>query len=105
MVYLCYIDESGTPQIPGNTSHFILCGVSLPIKYWKSCNKKIDSIKKKYRLQDCEIHTGWIMRSYIEQSKIPNFEMLSDDDRRNEVLKLRKKNNLGFTEKEKTTSI
>ena len=27
MVYFCYIDESGTPQVPGNTSHYVLCGV------------------------------------------------------------------------------
>ena len=30
-MYLCYIDESGTSDIPGNTSHFILAGLSLPI--------------------------------------------------------------------------
>ena len=23
-MYLCYIDESGTPELPGNSSHFVL---------------------------------------------------------------------------------
>jgi len=32
---LCYMDESGTPDIPGNSSHFILVGFSIPITYWK----------------------------------------------------------------------
>lgn len=29
MVYFCYVDESGTLQIPGNTSHYVLCGISI----------------------------------------------------------------------------
>lgn len=90
MVYLCYIDESGTPHIPGNTSHYVLCGISVPIKYWKQCDVKINKIKSKYQLREAEIHTGWIIRKYIEQTKIPNFDSLSYADRRCEVLKLRK---------------
>lgn len=92
MLYLCYIDESGTSQIPGNTSHYILCGVSLPVKYWKTTHKKIDLIKKKYRLDDCEIHTGWILRKYREQALIQDFDKLSDIERRTYVNNLRHKN-------------
>ena len=43
-MYLCYIDESGTPDIPGNTSHYVLAGLSVPISYWKSCDKEIESV-------------------------------------------------------------
>jgi len=32
------------PQIPGNTSHYVLCGVSIPVKYWKRCDKQIAAI-------------------------------------------------------------
>lgn len=91
MVYFCYIDESGTPDIPGNTSHYVLAGLSIPISQWKTCEKGINRIKQKYALQTSEIHTGWIIRKYIEQSKIPNFEQLTYQQRRNEVEKLRKK--------------
>ena len=90
MVYFCYVDESGTPQIPGNTSHYILCGISIPVKDWKKCDSAINKIKVKYGLSDSEIHTGWIMRSYLEQTKIPGFETLSFNDRRSEVIKQRK---------------
>ena len=90
MVYFCYIDESGTPQVPGNTSHYVLCGVSIPVKFWKKCDRTINSIKRRYGLEDAEIHTGWIMRTYLEQSRIPDFENLSFDDRRREVIKMRK---------------
>lgn len=90
MVYFCYVDESGTPQVPGNTSHYVLCGVSVPIKYWKSVDSKIHEIKRTYGLEDAEIHTGWILRKYIEQSKINGFDKLTGDERRSEVLKLRK---------------
>jgi hypothetical protein len=33
-MYLCYIDESGTPESSGNTSHFVLAGISIPIWHW-----------------------------------------------------------------------
>lgn len=85
MVYFCYIDESGTPQIPGNTSHYVLCGVSIPVKYWKRCDRQINKIKAKYGLADAEIHTGWIKRSYLEQSKIDGFDKMDHADRRSAV--------------------
>ena len=89
MVYFCYIDESGTPQIPGNTSHYVLCGVSIPVKYWKRCDRQINKIKTKYNLDNAEIHTGWIKRSYLEQSKIEGFDKMNHADRRAAVLSAR----------------
>lgn len=91
MVYFCYIDESGTPQIPGNTSHYVLVGISIPISKWKFCEQRIYTTKRKYNLIGCEIHTGWIVRKYIEQSKIPNFDQLDYATRRHEVSKIRKR--------------
>ncbi len=90
MVYFCYIDESGTPEIPGNTSHYVLAGLSVPIAYWKKSEKGINAIKKKYELLDSEVHTGWIVRKYLEQSRINNFEDLTYAQRRYEVSKIRK---------------
>ncbi len=98
MVYFCYIDESGTSAIPGNTSHYILCGVSIPVKYWKRCDRKIKQLKHKYGLDGSEIHTGWIMRKYLEQSRIDNFDTfdyatrrhLVDIYRKKEILRLQK---------------
>jgi hypothetical protein len=89
-MYLCYIDESGTSDIPGNTSHFVLAGLSIPIKYWKSCDKTIQTIKNKYGLQDAEIHLGWILRPYLEQTHISNFENLAYTQRRSQVQRFRK---------------
>lgn len=90
MVYFCYIDESGTPEVPGNTSHYVLAGLSIPISYWKKCEKVITKLKKKYSLDNCEVHTAWLVRKYIEQSKIANFDSLNHSQRRSEVEKLRK---------------
>jgi len=89
-MYLCYIDESGTSAIPGNTSHFILSGLSIPIWKWKDCENDINRIKYKYKLEEAEIHTGWIIRNYTEQNKIKDFEKLSYAQRRFEVEKFRK---------------
>ena len=40
-MYLCYIDESGTPDVPGNTSHYVLAGVSIPVQYWRDCDEEL----------------------------------------------------------------
>lgn len=86
----CYIDESGTPEMPGTTSHYVLAGISIPIKYWKNCELQIDGLKAKYGLSDQEIHTGWLMRPYVEQKQIANFDDLDHHLRAHEAQKVRK---------------
>jgi hypothetical protein len=88
-MYLCYLDESGTPDIPGNTSHFVLAGLSIPIWYWKQCDAELTQIKKKYQLENEEIHIAFMLRKYIEQKRIPDFEKMDYSARRFEVTKLR----------------
>lgn len=89
-MFLCYIDESGTSDIPGNTSHFILAGLSIPIFRWKYCDAQIETIKKRFHLQEAELHTAWILRPYLEQSRIHNFDELDRDKRISEVQKIRR---------------
>lgn len=89
-MYLCYIDESGTPQIPGNTSHYILAGISIPIWHWKTCDREIDKIKEEYSLSGVEIHAAWMLRKYIEQDKIPDLRGLPIPHRRSKVESIRK---------------
>lgn len=86
---LCYIDESGTPQIPGNTTHYILAGLAIPISKWKRYDAQIEKIKKRYELTGNEIHTAWLLRKYFEQSRISNFNLLDYQTRRFEVTKAR----------------
>ncbi len=88
-MYLCYIDESGTSDIPGNTSHFVLAGVSLPIWRWRNADRDIEEIKHRYGLRDAEIHTAWLLRKYLEQSRIRDFENLSRFQRKSEVMRAR----------------
>ena len=100
-MYLLYMDESGVSNIPGNTSHFVLTGISVPIWHWKDCDVEILNIKRRYDLFDAEIHTAWIMRRYLEQAKIPDFESLQFHERRSvvtaernrELFRLQKTNN------------
>jgi hypothetical protein len=81
-VHLCYIDESGTPDVPGNTSHFVLAGISIPIGNWRTADRSIAAVLRRYDLAGEELHTAWVLRSYLEQSRIPNFDQLSRDQRR-----------------------
>jgi hypothetical protein len=84
-MYLCYIDESGTSQIPGNTSHFILAGLAIPIWHWTTCDQEVLFIKRKYDLEKAEIHVAWMMRRYPEQESIVKFNLLDPAQRRGQV--------------------
>ena len=88
-LHLCYVDESGTSDVPGNTSHFVLAGVSIPIWHWRQADREISAIKAQYSLQEAEIHTAWLLRKYLEQSRIADFERLSRDQRRAAVTSAR----------------
>jgi len=93
------MDESGTSEIPGTSTHYVLCGLAIPENKWKEAEQDIKRIKQKYGLEHEEIHTAWLLRPYIAQAKIPNFESLPRNTRiyevnkyRNaEILKLQKK--------------
>jgi hypothetical protein len=88
-MYLCYIDESGTSEIPGNTSHFVLAGLSLPIAYWRQADRDISLVLGRYELENEEFHTAWPLRRYLEQSKIPDFDDLDWKARRSAVQQYR----------------
>jgi hypothetical protein len=90
-MYLCYVDESGTSEIPGNTSHFVLAGLSLPISFWRNADREISLVLGRYGLENEELHTAWILRRYLEQSKIPNFDQLDWFGRRSAVQQYRTK--------------
>jgi hypothetical protein len=98
-MYLCYIDESGTPDIPGNTSHFILAGLAVPIWHWTTCDKEVYFIKRKYGLEKAEIHVAWMMRQYPEQDDISDFNLLDYAQRRSQVNNLRVAKQLALQKK------
>lgn len=88
-MYLCYLDESGTPELSGGTSHFVLLGLSIDSTSWKDKDQQILNIKKKYGLIDHEIHAAWMARFYAEQNKVANFLTLDGATRRRETQKVR----------------
>lgn len=88
-MHLCYIDESGTPDVPGNTSHFVLAGLSVPDEYWRGHHRQVEIIKNRYDLSAAEIHVAWMMRPYVEQQGIPNFEALGYSERRARMYRAR----------------
>ncbi|MBI5018485.1 MAG: DUF3800 domain-containing protein [Deltaproteobacteria bacterium] len=85
-MFICYVDESGTPEVPGTTSHYVLAGVAVPVQSWTVCDQQISRLKANYGLEGAEMHTAYLMRKYIEQAKISDFETLSWEDRRKRVL-------------------
>ncbi len=73
---ICYLDESGTPELSGDSSHFVLLGLSIQGETWKHKDDDITVIKRRFGLEGAEIHSGWLSRRYLEQERIPNFDML-----------------------------
>lgn len=90
-MHVCYMDESGTSDIPGTSSHFVLAGLAVPIRHWRALDHAIAAILARYALGDEELHTAWVLRSYIEQSRIPDFEHLDWPARRSAVERMRTK--------------
>ncbi|MEW6350324.1 MAG: DUF3800 domain-containing protein [Thermodesulfobacteriota bacterium] len=80
--YLCYLDESGTPDHTSNTSHFVLLGVAFHVKYWSATAKRVEEVKQTYGLSGTEIHTGWLARRYQAQESVAGFANLDWSNRR-----------------------
>jgi hypothetical protein len=81
-MYICYIDESGTSSVPGNTSHFVVAGVAIPIWHWRAADRGASALARRYDLGDAEFHTAWLLRPYLEQRRIAGFEAMSRPARR-----------------------
>src|SRR5208282_5341859 len=88
-MYLCYLDESGVPEIPGNSTHFVLAGIAIPIERWREADAVIAQIMSRYGLEEAELHAAWLLRKYLEQSRIADFDKLDWDQRRSQVVRLR----------------
>lgn len=88
-MYLCYVDESGTPEVPGASNHFVLAGISVPIWQWHNADKEISNVLSRHGLGAAELHTGWMLRNYLEQSQIDGFGNMSHEKRRSAVMRRR----------------
>ncbi len=78
---IAYLDESGTPELSGDTSHFVLVAVAIDGHTWKAKDAQLDTIKAAFGLVGAEIHAGWMARRYPEQDVIPDFTRLTRDAR------------------------
>jgi hypothetical protein len=56
--------------------------LSIPIWHWHSSDRSISTILNRYGLADEEFHTAWLLRKYLEQSRIQDFEALNWTQRR-----------------------
>lgn len=102
-MYICYLDESGTAVKGDQSLNFVYAGLAIPAETWKAKDSNISQIKAAHHLDGEEIHTAWILRKYVEQVKIPDFELLSHEDRRKQIetLRLQELNRLELSGKTK----
>ena len=80
-MYFCYLDESGTPELTAQTSHFVLLGLAIPASAWHPKDRRINEIKGRYGLRDVEVHTGYIARRFPEAEHIQNFDSMDSVQR------------------------
>ncbi len=92
-MYFCYLDESGTPQVTAQTSHFVLLGLAIPAAAWHIKDQRANVIKARYGLKDVEIHTGYVARRFPEQEHIIKFEEM-DSIQRRDAMEIERKNSL-----------
>jgi hypothetical protein len=89
-LYVLYVDESGVPaRGAGQTSHYALAGVAIPASSWAAKRRQLEAIRAEFGFPGGEIHVAWLLRPYVEQLAIPEFESLSADARRARVARLR----------------
>ncbi len=86
---IAYLDESGTPELTGGTSHFVLLALSISAQTWKEKDTDIGAIKASVGLEQAEIHAAWMARRYLEQERIAGFAGMDHGQRRAEVKKVR----------------
>lgn len=70
---IAYLDESGTPELAGGTSHFVLLAVAIDGQTWRTKDDQLEGIKARFGLEQAEVHAGWMARAYPEQDHIPGF--------------------------------
>jgi hypothetical protein len=80
-VKIAYIDESGTPELTGSTSHFVLLAATIEAANWKAHDEAITAIKHAYGVSKAELHAGWMARRYVEQELIHDFSNSSREQR------------------------
>ncbi len=85
-MYICYLDESGVPELAGGTTHFVLLGLAIPAESWREKDAAITELKVIHRLGTAELHAGWMARRFTEQERIHNFSQMSEAERRAAVL-------------------
>jgi len=88
-MYICYLDESGTLEPGTSTGHFVLIGLAIPADTWREKDNEIEGVKREFGLSMHEIHTSWMLRTYPEQNRIPEFSGMKREDRRRAVLGIR----------------
>jgi hypothetical protein len=69
---LCFLDESGVPEIPGNSTHFVLAAKSIPNERWRQADAATFPILAKYGRggEGEELHTAWLLGTDLDHSTI-----------------------------------
>ncbi len=90
-MYLLYLDASGTPDQKDSSKHYVLTGLCVHEGTWFALEKRLQGLKRGYAHpnQEFELHAAEFAVWIREQDAIPDFELLSYQERRAKVLEIR----------------
>jgi hypothetical protein len=71
---LCSLDESGVPEIPGNSTHFVLAAQSIPDERWREADEPTSPILAKYGRGGEQLRTTWLLGTRLDRSRINGSE-------------------------------
>jgi hypothetical protein len=75
-MYLIYLDESGTPSEEDLGSYYLLAGLVVSERHWKTIDKEVEDIKNTYGLT--EIHTRRILKRFKRHKNPRHLQILGD---------------------------
>jgi hypothetical protein len=76
---LCSLDESGVPEIPGNSTHLVLAAQSIPDERWPQADEATSPVLAKYGRggEGEEVPTAWLLGTDLDHSTMNGSEPIA----------------------------
>jgi hypothetical protein len=74
---LCSLDESGVPEIPGSSTHFVLAAHSIPNEGRRKADEATSPILAKYGRGGEQLPTAWLLGTELDHSTINDSEPIA----------------------------
>ena len=74
---LCSLNESGVPEIPANSTHFVLAAPSIPHERGRGANAATCSVFAKYGRCRAQLPTAWLLGTELDHTRTNGSEPIA----------------------------